>query len=60
MRQNSMLGEDMDNEKFSQLGGGDSIMSQNEESLLSEMVYHYQDSSKAFGVRKLLNKVHRD
>jgi hypothetical protein len=41
MRQNSMLGEDMDDEKFSQLGGDDSIVSQNEESLLSEMVYHY-------------------
>jgi hypothetical protein len=55
-----MLGEDMDNEKFGQLGGGNSIVSWNEESLLSEMVYHYQDSSKAFGVGKLLDKVHRD
>jgi hypothetical protein len=60
MRQNSMLREDMDNKKFSQLGGGDSIVSWNEESLLSELVYHYQDSSETFGVKKLLNKVHRD
>jgi hypothetical protein len=60
MRQNSMLGEDMDNKKFGQLGGGDSIMSQNEESLLSETVYHYQDSGKTFRARKLLDKVHRD
>jgi hypothetical protein len=55
-----MFGEDMDNEKFSQLGGGNSIMSQNEESLLSEMVYHYQDSGETFGVGKLLDKVHGD
>jgi hypothetical protein len=41
MRRNSMLEVDMDDEKFGQLGGGDSIVSQNEESLLSEMVYHY-------------------
>jgi hypothetical protein len=41
MRRNSMFGEDMDNEKFGQLGGGDSIMSRDEESLLSETVYHY-------------------
>jgi hypothetical protein len=46
-----MLGEDMDNEKFGQLGRGDSIVSWNEESLLSETVYHYQDSGKTFGVR---------
>jgi hypothetical protein len=60
MRQNSMFGEDMDNEKFGQLGRGDSIMSQNEESLLSETVHHYQNSGKAFGVRKLLDEVHRN
>jgi hypothetical protein len=35
-------------------------MSRNEESLLSEMVYHYQDSSKTFRVRELLDKIHRD
>jgi hypothetical protein len=35
-------------------------MSWNEESLLSEMVYHYQDSSKTFGVRELLDEIHRD
>jgi hypothetical protein len=46
MRRNSMLGEDMDNEKFGQLGGGDSIVSQNEESLFTETVYHYQNSGK--------------
>jgi hypothetical protein len=46
-----MLGEDMDNEQFNQLGRGDSIVSQDEESLLSEKVYHYQDSSEIFGVR---------
>jgi hypothetical protein len=51
VRWNSMLGEDMDDEQFSQLGRGDRIMSQNEESLLSEMVYHYQDSSETFRVR---------
>jgi hypothetical protein len=41
MRWNSMFGEDMDDEKFGQLGGGNSIMSQNKKSLLSETVYHY-------------------
>jgi hypothetical protein len=60
MRQNSMFGKDMDNEKLGQLGGGDSIVSWNKESLLSETVYHYQDSGKTFGVGELLNKIHRD
>jgi hypothetical protein len=41
IRWNSMLGKDMDDEKFSQLGRGNSIVSQKKESLLSEMVYHY-------------------
>jgi hypothetical protein len=50
MRWNSMLGEDMDNEQFGQLGRGNSIVSQNEESLLSKTVYHYQYSSETFGV----------
>jgi hypothetical protein len=35
-------------------------MSQNEESLLSETVYHYQDSGKTFGVGELLDEIHRD
>jgi hypothetical protein len=35
-------------------------VSQNEESLLSETVYHYQDSGKTFGVGELLNEIHRD
>jgi hypothetical protein len=60
MRQDSMLREDMDDEKFSQLGRGDSIMSQNEESLLSKTVYHYWDSGKTFRVGELLDKIHRD
>jgi hypothetical protein len=60
MRWNSMLGEDMDNEKFGQLGGGNNIVSRNEESLLSKMVYHYQDSGETFRVGELLDKVHRD
>jgi hypothetical protein len=42
----NVLGKDMDDEQFRQLGGGNSIMSWNEESLLSETVYHYQDSGK--------------
>jgi hypothetical protein len=55
-----MLGEDMDDEKFGQLGGGDSIVSRKEESLLSETIYHYQDGGETFRVWELLNKVHRD
>jgi hypothetical protein len=35
-------------------------MSRNKESLLSEVVYHYQDNGKTFGVRELLNEIHRD
>jgi hypothetical protein len=42
------------------LGRGDSIVSQNEESLLSEMVYHYQDSGETFRVGSLLDEVHRN
>jgi hypothetical protein len=51
VRWNSMLGKYMDDEQFGQLSGGDSIMSQNKESLLSEMVYHYPDSSETSRVR---------
>jgi hypothetical protein len=39
---------------------GDSVVSWNEESLLSKMVYYHQDSGKTFGVRELLNEFHRD
>jgi hypothetical protein len=35
-------------------------VSRNEESLLSETVYHYQDSGKTLGVRELLDKIYRD
>jgi hypothetical protein len=34
-------------------------VSQNEESLLSERVHHYQDSSETFGVGELLDKIPR-
>jgi hypothetical protein len=60
MRRNSMFGQVMDNEKFGQLGGGNSIVSRNKESLFSETVYYYQDSGETFRVGELLNKVHRD
>jgi hypothetical protein len=60
MRRNSMLGKDMDNKKFGQLCGGDSVVSRNEESLLSETVHHYQDSGKTFRVGELLDEIHRD
>jgi hypothetical protein len=60
MRRNSMFGEDMDDEELGKLCGGDSIVSQNKESLLSETVYHYQDSGKTFRVGELLNEIHRD
>jgi hypothetical protein len=32
-------------------------VSWNEESLLSEMVHHYQDSSKTFGAGELLDEI---
>jgi hypothetical protein len=35
-------------------------VSQNEESLLSEMVHHYQDSGKTFRVGELLDEIYRD
>jgi hypothetical protein len=35
-------------------------VSWNEETLLSKTVYHYQDSGKTFGVRELLDEIHRD
>jgi hypothetical protein len=32
----------------------------NEESLLSKMVHHYQDSGRTFGVGELLDEIQRD
>jgi hypothetical protein len=50
----------MDDKQFSQLGGGDSIVSRNEACLVKRSTTTKIASGKASGVRKLLNKVHRD
>ena len=53
-----MLGKYMDNKEFGQLSGSDGVMCQNENALLGEMIYHYQDSGKPFGNQEVFNEIH--
>ena len=47
----------MDNKEFSQLGGSDGVICGNENALLGETIYHYQDSSKPFRNQEVFNEI---
>ena len=49
VRWNTMLGKHIDNKKFGQLSGSDSVICGDENALLGEAIYYYQDSSKCKG-----------
>ena len=58
MRWNTMFGKYVDNKEFSQLSRSDGVVCRNEDALLGEMIYHYQDSSKSFGKWEVFNEIH--
>jgi hypothetical protein len=45
---NSVLGEDMEEEQLGQLGGGDGVMSRDEECLFRQSVNDHEDGGIAF------------
>ena len=45
----------MDNKEFGQLSGSDGVMCGDENALLGEMIYHYQNSGKPFGNWEVFN-----
>ena len=58
MGRNTMYGKYMDNKEFSQLSRSDGVVCGDENALLCEMIYHYQDSSKPFGNWEVFNEIH--
>ena len=58
MRWNTVLGKYMDNKEFSQLSGSDGVVCGDENALLGETIYHYQDSCKPFGNWEVFNEIH--
>ena len=58
MGRNTVFGKYMDNKEFSQLRGSDGVMCGDENALLGEMIYHYQDSSKPFRNWEVFNEIH--
>ena len=58
MGRNTMFGKYMDNEELGQLSRSDGVMCGDENALLGEMIYHYQDSGKSFGNREVFNEIH--
>ena len=58
MGRNTVFGKYMDNEELSQLSGSDGAMCGDENALLGEMIYHYQNSGKPFGNWEVFNEIH--
>ena len=48
----------MDNKELGQLSGSDGVVCGDENALLCETIYHYQNSSKPFGNREVFNEIH--
>ena len=58
MGRNTMFGKYMDNKELGQLSGSDGVVHRDENALLGEMIYHYQDSSKPFRNQEVFNEIH--
>ena len=58
MGRNTMFGNYMDNKEFSQLSRSDGVICGDENALLGEMIYHYQDSGKPFRGWEVFNEIH--
>ena len=57
MGRNTVFGKYMDNKELGQLSGSDGVMCGDENALLGETIYHYQDSSKPFGNQEVFNEI---
>jgi hypothetical protein len=60
MQGDTVFGEDMHDKEFGESGRVNGIVSWNEYTLLTELVYDDKDCSEAVGVRELFNEVHED
>ena len=58
MGRNTVFGKYMDNEELSQLSGSDGVLCGDENALLGETIYHYQDSGKPFRNQEVFNEIH--
>ena len=58
MGRNTVFGKYMDNKELSQLSRSDGVVGRDENALLGETIYHYQDSSKPFGNWEVFNEIH--
>ena len=58
MRRNTVFGKYVDNKELSQLSRSDGVVCGDENALLGETIYHYQDSSKPFGNWEVFNEIH--
>ena len=56
----SMLGEHVRNKELGELRGSDGVVSQNEYSLLRQVVHDDEDGGKSIGGGELLDEVHGD
>ena len=53
-----VFGKYMDNEELSQLSRSDGVVCGDENALLGETIYHYQDSGKPFRNWEVFNEIH--
>ena len=58
MGRNTVFRKYMDNKELGQLSRSDGVVCGDENALLCEMIYHYQDSGKPFGNREVFNEIH--
>ena len=58
MGRNTVFGKYMDNKELGQLSGSNGVMRGDENALLGETIYHYQDSGKSFRNREVFNEIH--
>ena len=58
MGRNTMFGKYMDNKELGQLSRSDGVVCGDENALLVETNYHYQDSGKPFGNWEVFNEIH--
>ena len=56
----SVLGEHVHNEELGELRGSDGVVSQNEYSLLQQVVHNDENGGKSIGGGELLDEVHGD
>ena len=58
MGRNTVFGKYMDNKELGHLSGSDGVVCGDENALLGETIYHYQDSGKPFRNQEVFNEIH--